>query len=79
MGVFIQHVEMLKKYAFGSLNMIGNALHHGPWRLTHCWIFRGQEIPEEMYSSDEYGLFDWIKVNMHGSTLALLDHWCGCA
>ena len=49
-GGFVQRLERLRKYAFGSLLICGN---EKPFEITGLWIFRGQDIPAEMKECDD--------------------------
>jgi len=64
MGGFLQRVERLRKYGFGSLNLLGESDEHAPWKLGGIWIFRGQDIPAEMTECDDSEHFNFTKLDV---------------
>ena len=47
MNGFLQRLDKVRKYGFGSLLMFGQ---DGDLEVSACWLFRGKEIPEEVQS-----------------------------
>jgi len=62
-GGFIQRAEDCRKYAFGTLSIIGRDEDTPPYKIVGCWIFRGQEVPQEMQAVDDYSYYNWTKVD----------------
>lgn len=44
-GGFLQRVERLRKYGFGSVVIFGE---EPKLAIGSCWLFRGQDIPNEV-------------------------------
>jgi elongation factor 1-gamma len=63
-GGFLQRVERLRKYGFGTINLLGASEDSPPWQLCGIWIFRGQEIPAEMKECDDSEHFNFQKVDV---------------
>jgi len=57
---FLQRLDKLRKYAFGTLLMFGE---DGALEISGMWMFRGQEIPAEMTECDDAEHFNWKKIN----------------
>jgi len=62
-GGFIQRAEEVRKYAFGTLIIVGKDEDTPPYKIVGCWIFRGQEVPKEMLDCDDYAYYNWTKVD----------------
>jgi len=60
---FIQRAEEVRKYAFGTVSVIGKDEETGPYRIVGCWIFRGSDIPKEMQECDDCAYYNWTKVD----------------
>jgi len=60
-GGFFQRLEKLHKYAFGTMNLYGEAEN---WALQGVWLFRGQEIPPDMTAVDDTEHYVWTPVNL---------------
>jgi elongation factor 1-gamma len=62
-GGFIQRAEEVRKYAFGTLSIIGKDEDTPPYKIVGSWIFRGADIPKEMQECDDYSYYNWTKVD----------------
>jgi len=60
LGGWIQRLDKLRKYGFGSLAIFGE---EPKLEIAGCWLFRGQEPPQEMKETDDYILYEWRKMN----------------
>lgn len=64
-GGFIQRCDAVRKYALGVMNICGNKDEEtGPFSITGCWLFRGNEVPKEMLEENpdsEY--YTWKKLD----------------
>jgi len=60
-GGYMQRLEKLHKYAFGTVNAYGG---EGDWDLRGVWLFRGPEIPADMKAVDDTELYEWTPVNL---------------
>jgi len=57
---FLQRLDKLRKYAFGSLIIFGD---DGGLEVSGVWLFRGLNIPEEMTECDDAEHYNWKKLN----------------
>jgi len=57
---FLQRLDKLRKYAFGSMIIFGQ---DGDLEVSGAWMFRGQDIPEEMGECDDAEHYDWKKID----------------
>lgn len=61
-GGFLQRMDLVRKYAFGKMLVIGS---EPPFKVKGLWLFRGQEIPQfvidECYDME---LYEWKKVDL---------------
>ncbi|GAB2229801.1 hypothetical protein Drorol1_Dr00014057 [Drosera rotundifolia] len=61
-GGFLQRLDLVRKYAFGKMLVIGS---NPPFKVKGLWLFRGQEIPkfvlDEVYDME---LYEWRKVDL---------------
>jgi len=63
-GGFIQRLDLVRKYGFGSMNVVGAAK---PWNVYIAWMFRGDGIPQEMKNCDDSEHYDWTKVDLNNA------------
>jgi len=59
-GGFFQRLEKLHKYAFGSMIIFGE---EPQLSVSGVWLFRGQEIPEDMKACDDCEHYEWKRVD----------------
>jgi len=59
-GGFFQRLEKLHKYAFGSMIIFGE---EPQLTVSGVWLFRGQEIPEDMKACDDTEHYEWKRVD----------------
>jgi len=61
-GVFLQRMDLARKYAFGKMLVIGA---NPPYKVKGLWLFRGKEIPQfvmdECYDME---LYEWSKADL---------------
>ncbi|EFA76514.1 hypothetical protein PPL_10282 [Heterostelium album PN500] len=59
-GMF-QRLESLRKWAFASVLITGDKIDGDVenQELTGIWIFRGQELPQDLKDYDDYINFNW--------------------
>ena len=57
---WIQRLDPLRKYGFGSLCIFGTTR---PYEVETFWMFRGKEIPKEMRDCDDSELYDWVRAD----------------
>jgi elongation factor 1-gamma len=55
---FIQRLESLRKYGFGSICICGLP-DKAPWNIYGVWLFRGNEIPFEMHDCPDAEVYDF--------------------
>ena len=60
MGGFIQRLESLRKYGFGSLLLFGT---DGNLEISGVWLVRGTELPEEVTGCPDYTSYNFTKLN----------------
>lgn len=58
LGGFIQRLDKVRKYGFGSLAIFGE---EPKLEVAGCWLFRGTTVPEEMTVVDDYEYYEWVK------------------
>jgi len=61
---YIQRVEKLRKYGFGSLIIFGE---EPSLEIGVCFLVRGQELPAEMLEADDTEHYSWRKANLDDS------------
>jgi len=59
-GGWIQRLDKLRKYGFGSLIIFGQ---DPKLEVSGCWLFRGQEPTQDMKETDDYEHYVWTKVD----------------
>jgi len=59
-GGWIQRLDPLRKYGFGSLIIFGE---QKPFEIRGLWLFRGKEIPKEMLDCDDTELYEWRRAD----------------
>jgi len=57
---FIQRLDKLRKYGFGSLVIFGE---EPKLEVASLWLFRGSAVPEEMAEVDDYNNYTWRKLD----------------
>jgi len=60
LGGFVQRLDKLRKYGFGSLVIFGEEPN---LQVAGVWLFRGPEVPAEMKETDDYPNYDWKKLD----------------
>jgi len=72
---FIQRLDKLRKYGFGSLIIFGD---EPKLEISSAWLFRGKEIPGEMKEVDDYDQYEWRKADSSDpATRELInDYFC---
>jgi len=61
-GGFIQRLESLRKYGFGTLLLFGT---DGNLEISGSFIVRGKSIPPELTECPDYTSYDFTPVNLH--------------
>jgi len=62
-GGFLQRLDKLRKYGFGSINIL-EIEDKSLFEIKGAWLFRGQDVPAEMTSCDDYELYSWKKADL---------------
>jgi elongation factor 1-gamma len=74
LGGFIQRLEKLRKYGFGTLIIFGE---EPSLEVGVCFLVRGSEVPPELSEVDDYEHFNWRKADTEDvATRELInDYW----
>jgi len=64
LGGFVQRLDRLRKYGFGSLAIFGE---EPKLEVGAVWLFRGLEVPEEMTEVDDYANYTWRKLDLNSA------------
>jgi elongation factor 1-gamma len=74
LGGFIQRLDKLRKYGFGSLIIFGDEPN---LEVTVVFLFRGKEVPAEMVECDDSEHYNWRKADTNDpATRELInDFW----
>jgi elongation factor 1-gamma len=74
LGGFVQRLDKLRKYGFGSLIIFGD---EPELSVSVCFLFRGKEIPAEMIECDDAEHYNWRKADTNDpATRELInDFW----
>jgi len=66
LGGFVQRSDACRKYAMGSVQVAGPEDEDcaGPWHLTGVWLFRGQDIPQEMHDNPDAEYYTWKRIDV---------------
>jgi elongation factor 1-gamma len=74
LGGFVQRLEKLRKYGFGSLAIFGD---EPSLQISVCFLFRGKDIPAEMSECDDSEHYDWKKADTNDAATRELinDFW----
>jgi len=59
-GGFIQRLESLRKYGFGSLILFGT---DGNLEISGVWVVRGKELPEEVTGCPDYTSYNFTRLD----------------
>jgi len=60
LGGFIQRLDKLRKYGFGTMIIFGQ---EPKLQVAVCFLFRGSEVPAEMKECDDSEHYNWRKLN----------------
>lgn len=63
-GGWIQRLDQLRKYGMGSIIIFGD---DNARQIGSCWMFRGQEVPDEMKEADDHLLYTWRKADLNNA------------
>lgn len=74
LGGFIQRLDKLRKYGFGSLIIFGD---EPKLEVGVCFLVRGLEVPAELHECDDYEHFNWRKADLEDAATRELinDYW----
>lgn len=74
LGGFVQRLDRLRKYGFGSLIIFGE---EPKLSIGLCFLVRGQVLPAEMTECDDCELYNWKKANVDnaGDKELVNDYW----
>lgn len=70
---FIQRLDALRKYGFGTLLIFG--AEPGPIPIAGCWMFRGQEIPKEMTECVDSEYYEWRRADLVAEKDLISNFW----
>jgi len=59
-GGFLQRLDKLRKYGFGSLIIFGQ---DPTLTIEGAWLVRGKAIPAELAECDDFALYDWKEID----------------
>jgi elongation factor 1-gamma len=62
-GGFLQRLDKLRKYGFGSVLIFENEADK-IFEISGVWLFRGLEVPAEMKGCDDYELYSWKRADL---------------
>jgi len=73
-GGFIQRLDELRKYGFGSLLIFGEEPN---LEIAGCWLFRGTDVPEEMKECPDSGSYEFRRADTNDAAARELigDFW----
>ncbi|KRX04442.1 Translation elongation factor EF1B, gamma chain, conserved [Pseudocohnilembus persalinus] len=57
---FLQRCDQLRKHAFGTFGVYGD---EGNYEIEGVWVWRGQEIPQELKDLPMYDYYFWNKLD----------------
>jgi elongation factor 1-gamma len=60
-GGFFTRLERARKYAFGSLVVLGESHNNS---ISGYFVIRGQEIPEEVFDAVDFESYTFVKVDI---------------
>jgi len=63
LGGFLQRSDEARKYSLGVLLLSGKSEEEPPFDVTHVWIFRGQEVPEELKENPDCEYYTFTKLD----------------
>jgi elongation factor 1-gamma len=69
---FLQRLDRVRKYGFGCVLLFGE---EGNMNISSAWIFRGQEVPQEMKEVDDYDLYNWSRANLDNDKEKLIEYF----
>lgn len=61
-GGFLQRMDRLRKYAFGSLLIFGE---EPKLQIGGVWLFRGTELPEELWENPDAEHHTWTQIDVN--------------
>jgi len=75
-GGFVQRLDPLRKYGFGSLLIFGNE-EAQKFEVTGVWLFRGTSIPPEMSENDDAIHHNFTKLDTNDPAVRaqIGDYW----
>jgi len=75
-GGFVQRLDPLRKYGFGSVLIFGNE-EAKKFDITGVWLFRGTSVPAEMAENDDAAHHNFTRLDTNdAATKALIeDFW----
>jgi len=63
LGGYLQRSDDARKYALGVMVLSGKNEDTPPYEVSACWIFRGQEVPQELKDNPDTEYYTFTKLN----------------
>ena len=71
-GGFFQRLERAKKYAFGSVCVLGEDNKN---EISGVFVFRGNGIPFEVTDAADYESYEFKKMELNDATKKIVDEY----
>lgn len=73
-GGFIQRLDKLRKYGFGVVLIFGSE-EKQDMAIKSCWLFRGQDVPQEMHDNPMAEYWTFTKADVAAQKALIEDFW----
>jgi elongation factor 1-gamma len=74
-GGFIQRCDEVRKYAFGSMVVLGDA---APFEVSGIWLMRGKDIKPMLEANPDAEYYEWTVLDPEDAATRtkVADYWC---
>jgi len=63
-GGYVQRCDEVRKYAMGAISIVSKDDDTPPFKIYTCFMFRGNEFPDEMNEVSDSEYYTWTKMDV---------------
>jgi len=78
-GGWVQRLDEARPWAMGTVYIYSKDEDTSPYNVGSAWIFRGQNVPEEVMESSDACYYEWVKLDSSNADVQkeFVEHFIG--